>query len=486
MSLEDAFKIINNIDNCSEEEILEIYEDIINTLNSNYYYSVANEFIILLIKKINKINIKLELIKEYFMNEFDSSGIFNLFRAISNLNYDEKLIIFKELFSRFKFDEVSDVLDIPTNLKLGIELEYSDVAYNALEKLFENDSINALMKTLKIDDKYCDKIIDKTIFKPISDSSKWVFTVEMDNDRMPEVSTPILKNNISDLNSLKAMFYIFYILGAKVNDWTALQVNVGADYFEGNINAIKYFLSIWGECEELFYKIANKENETIRYYADEMAKPIKENIQRTFNDDDFKLDNKDDFYKFLYNIQVRDELKEILEFPCIDDYYIQCMYSKYINIENEEEKYEIFRNLLDIDKYLIDRIKCTSVNFTHMMTDKGMDGRIEFRMFNNTDDFETILLNITLVGRIMYVCRELANGNIELLERYNNLLNKDVLEEEKLDLLLSLLFDDNTKDIFKKRWQSIKDKAVYENFSTGEATFKTNNQNIQYKKTTNN
>ena len=67
-----------------------------------------------------------------------------------------------------------------------------------------------------------------------------------------------------------------------------------------------------------------------------------------------------------------------------------------------------------------------------------------------------------------------------------NLLNKDVLEEEKLDLLLNLLFDDNAKDIFKKRWQSIKDKAVYENFSTGEATFKTNNQNIQYKKTTNN
>lgn len=486
MSLEDAHKIINNIDNYSEEEILEIYEDIINTLNSNYYYSAATDFIILLIKKINAINIKLELIKEYFMNEFDFSGIFNLFRAISDLNYDEKLIIFKELFSRFKFDEVSDVLDIPTNLKLGIELEYSDVAYNALEKLFENDSINALMKALKIDDKYCDKIIDKTIFKPISDSSKWVFTVEMDNDRMPEVSTPILKNNISDLNSLKAMFYIFYILGAKVNDWTALQVNVGADYFEGNINAIKYFLSIWGECEELFYKIANKENETIRYYADEMAKPIKENIQRTFNDDDFKLDNKEDFYKFLYNIQVRDELKEILEFPCIDDYYIQCMYSKYINIENEEEKYEIFRNLLDIDKYLIDRIKCTSVNFTHIMSNTGIDGRIEFRLFNNTDDFDTILQNITLVGRIMYVCRELANGNIELLERYNNLLNKDVLEEEKLDLLLNLLFDDNAKDIFKKRWQSIKDKAVYENFSTGEATFKTNNQNIQYKKTTNN
>ena len=486
MSLEDAHKIINNIDNYSEEEILEIYEDIINTLNSNYYYSAATDFIILLIKKINAINIKLELIKEYFMNEFDFSGIFNLFRAISDLNYDEKLIIFKELFSRFKFDEVSDVLDIPTNLKLGIELEYSDVAYNALEKLFENDSINALMKALKIDDKYCDKIIDKTIFKPISDSSKWVFTVEMDNDRMPEVSTPILKNNISDLNSLKAMFYIFYILGAKVNDWTALQVNVGADYFEGNINAIKYFLSIWGECEELFYKIANKENETIRYYADEMAKPIKENIQRTFNDDDFKLDNKEDFYKFLYNIQVRDELKEILEFPCIDDYYIQCMYSKYINIENEEEKYEIFRNLLDIDKYLIDRIKCTSVNFTHLFSKNSLDGRIEFRLFNNTDDFDTILQNITLVGRIMYVCRELANGNIELLERYNNLLNKDVLEEEKLDLLLNLLFDDNAKDIFKKRWQSIKDKAVYENFSTGEATFKTNNQNIQYKKTTNN
>ena len=245
---------------------------------------------------------------------------------------------------------------------------------------------------------------------------------------------------------------------------------------------LKYFLSIWEECEELFFKIANKENTTIRIYADEMARPIKKNIQRTFSEEEnFKLDNKDDFDRFLYNIQVRDRLKEIV-------FYLGNgpKFSKYLDAESEDEKYALYKELLDSDNDILDRVKCTSVNFTHIMSNTGIDGRIEFRLFNNIMDFDTILQNITLVGRIMYVCRELANGNIELLERYNNLLNKDVLEEEKLDLLLNLLFDDNAKDIFKKRWQSIKDKAVYENFSTGEATFKTNNQNIQYKKTTNN
>ena len=484
MTLEKACNIINNIDNYSEEMLLETYEDIINILNSNYYYSVANDFIILFIKKIKDTNIKLELIKEYFLDEFNISGLFNLFRAISGLEFDEKVVILKDLYSEFKFDEVKEVLDIPNNLKLGIELEYTDLSYNAIAKLFENDSINAFMKTIEIDEKYWNKIIGKTVFKPISDSKKWIFSTEMDNNRMPEVSTPILKNNIKDLNALKAMYYILQVLGAKVNDWTALQVNVGAEYFENNAKAIKYLLSIWSECEELFYKIANKENETIRIYADEMAMPIKENIQRTFaEDEDFKLDNKEDFYRFLYNVQVRDELKKLLEFPCIDDYQ---EYTKYINADTEDVRYEVFRKLIDSDKFLIDRIKCTSVNFTHMMDKNIMDGRIEFRLFNNTDDFETILLNITLVGRIMEVCKELSNGNIELLERYSNLLNKNVSEEEKLDLLLDLLFNDDTKEVFKKRWTSVKDKAVYKAFSTGEKTFNTNDDIKQLKKTTNN
>ena len=479
MTMIEIDNIINNIDNYNDEELLKIHNDVYKTLFESYRFIEADEFVILLIKKIKDINTKITLIKRYLM---DPIRLYNLFKSISNLSYDDKKIILKAIFNN-KYESIKETLDIPSNYKFGLELEYNELSFNALELLFKSDSINALMDVLEVDHNISNDIINNTVFKYVSDYSKWRMSVEMDDEHLPELSTPILYNNIDDLNKLKAFYSIMETLKAKVSGWTALQINVGVDSFK-NTEAFKYLFSIWEECEELFYKIANKEGTVIRPYASNMARPIKEDIQNSFNEGfSFEVNTEDDLYRLLYNIQVRDDLYLLLKYPFIeneDDFY------KYVNAENEEEKYEVFRNLLTYSKKdIMNRIKCKSINFTHMSPwDKENKGRIEFRLFNNIMDFETIKLNIELIGKLVYVSNELADKNINLLDKYNELLNIDVSEEEKLNLLLDLLFDDsNKKDIFKRRWESVNDKSLYSRFSTGKPTFKVD-KNKQLKKTT--
>lgn len=479
MTMLEVDKIIDNFDSYSDLELLKMHDDIYNSLFESYRFIEAEEFVVLLIKKIKDVNAKINLIKKYLI---DPIRLYNIFKSVSNLSYDDKKIVFKALFNN-KYESITETLDIPDNYKIGLELEYNELSYNGLELLFADDSINALMDVLGIDKNISNNICKNTTFKNTVDYSKWHISVEMDDERLPELSTPILHNNIEDLNKLKAFYYIMETLEAKVSGWTALQINVGVDSFK-NTCAFKYLLSIWEECEELFFKIANKEGTTIRPYASDMARPIKEAIQDSFdNDYSFEVHTNEDLYRFLYNIQVREDLYLLLKYPFIendDDFY------KYVNAENEEEKYEVFRNLLNYSKKdIMSRIKCKSINFTHMSPwDEDNKGRIEFRLFNNIMDFDTIMLNIELIGRLVYVCNELADKNVTLLDKYNELLNKNVSEKEKLDLLLDLLYEDsNKKDIFKHRWESVNDKSAYTKFSTGKPTFKVD-KNKQLKKTT--
>lgn len=470
MNFEEIEKIIKNINNYSDNQILKMYEDIYNNLIENYYFIEAEEFIIIVIKKIKDTTIKTKLIKKYLT---DPLNINNLIKSTNNLEFEEKKKIFKEIYSKYKFEKITELLDIPNDINLGIELEYTDLSYNLLEKLFNNDSIKDLMRVLEIDEEICEEITTNTIFKETSEYNKWNFTVEMDDERQPELSSPILKNEIKDLNTLKAFHYILYALNAKISGYNALQINVDANYFDGNIDGLKYLLSIWAECEEIFYKIANKENETIRFYASDMAKPIKQNIQKTFNEKySFKIETEREFYKFIYNIQVRENLQTLLNTNILEKN------DKFKNL-TENEKAEIFTNLFTEKKEIISKIKCKSINFIHMDWYKINKGRIEFRIFNNTMDFETILLNITLIGKLIHVSKELANKNNQLLEKYQKLLETNKTEEEKLDTLLNLLFNDNIKEKFKKRWESIKDKTEYNIFYTGEKTFEPYNN---YKK----
>ena len=280
-----------------------------------------------------------------------------------------------------------------------------------------------------------------------------------------------MKNTIDCLSQLKSICLLFKALCAKTHGGTGLHINIGIDYFNGNIDALKYLLLIWGECEELFFKIANQENDEIRVCADTMSIPIKENIQKTFEENAiFTLNNQDDMNRFLYNIQVRKRLNNLLGFS-----HGNLEFELY-NAHTEEKKYSIFKKYLNEKSKNDTSIRFTSVNFNHMTwNNNNKNGRIEFRLFNSTLDFEIIIENILLISKLFETSLALANNSFNKYQCFNKLLNKNVNEEEKLDLLLDLLFDyEKEKDIFRKRWFSVKENSSYKKFYTGKKTFKLN------------
>lgn len=466
----DVFDFLNSIDTLSLEDIYEKIYNIINNLHQSDFYGFENEFKIAAIKAIDNIDIKTELIKDYFYKHrnIDDCYSFNcIISCVENLNEEDVVKIFNNLFSNFKFEETINCLNIPNNLNFGVELEYSDVSFEDIKKLFETNTIIPLMKSLDIPECLINQIINNIDFEKKNQFNNWNFSMEGRNLSLPEASSPIMNNTLVDLNEINFICTLFKVLGAKTNGGTGLHINVDTNYFNSNINALKYLLLIWGECEEIFYKIANQENEEMRNCSNNMAVPIKMNIQKTFDGgNNITLHNKKNFDKFIYNIQVSERFEKILMFR-FSNLSFELSFAK-----TEEERYKIFRKYLEEMRNKEACIRYTSLNFTHMTWYKQDKGRIEFRLFNSNLDFEIIMQNLLLIGKLMETCLELANNSLSKKEKFTELLNRDISEEDKLNLLLDLLFDsEQEKEIFRRRWNSIKDKDSYSKFKSGYETF---------------
>ena len=454
--------------NClSDQEIFDMFE---NFAYSEYVES-AEEIDIQAVRCIKDINLKIEFIKREFFYEFDnkrSCWCWNhIIESISDLDNESKTYILNNLFLNQSFGESTQLLNIPTNLKFGVELEYFDVYYDDFCKLFKNNNIETIMEALGIPSDLIKQIKENSIFEEKGSFNNWVFYKETMNERLPEAASPIMINTPNCLNQIKAVSLLFKVLYAKINDFTALHINIGADYFGDNTEALKYLLLIWSECEELFYKIANEEGKIIRKKANVWAKPIKGNIQKTLkNKQKISLETEDDFTTFIYNVQVRDRLREIIS-KTFGRYNLELSdsdsYKKCLAVFKQYQQYEKSQNT---------KVKHTSINFNHMTWGKQLGGRMEFRIFNNSLDYEIIMQNILLIGKLIETSLLLANNNEDKRQKLIELLAVKISEEKKLTLLLNLLFDnDNEKEIFKKRWSSVKSNPSYNTFYTGRRTF---------------
>lgn len=402
----------------------------------------------------------------------NSKKLYNFLKPINEYTETEKNKTLYEFFkNEKKFLLWKRLLDLPENLKFGLEIEVASLPLETIELLFESNSIEEIMRILGVPTDVAEKIIKYSEFGKKSMPNKWIFSKESGLEES-EASSPILQNKLNDLNQVVAICTLLEALDAKLNGGTGLHINIGVDFLECNEKAIENLLKIWGECEELFYKMANPEGEEIRVVAQNMAAPIKENIQNFFEDDgSVILNTEEDMERFLYKIQARDRMKDV-----ILPYSNLGLEFEYYCARTEEQKFHIYqlyeRGIKERRENNDSRVRWTSINFNHMKWNTDNPGRIEIRIFNSSLDPEIIFQDLVLIGRVFYVCLENAKNPEFKKQEFQELLSHNVSEERKVNNLLNLLFDDEEqKKIFFKRWKSVRGIRDYEKFKSGKDTF---------------
>jgi len=438
MKFNEISAFLENIDEHTEQEILSNMQYINTYFRQTKYWPFIKEYLEGIIKIADKDKILFELFK------------------------DEK-----------KFSLREEKIDFPEKLKFGVEIEVADLPLDAIQYAFESNSIETIMKILEVPSEFSDKIIRNSEFGKKSEPSKWIFSREATSDAS-EASSPIMQNNVYDLNQIVAICTLLKALNAELNGGTGLHINVGADYLECNEKAIENLLKIWGECEELFFKIANPEGEVMRVVAHNMATPIKENIQDFFEGDgSVTLNTDEDLEKFLYQIQARNRMYEIVSwsnFGPENNVEYDLNFAK-----TDEERFKIYQRYEKGMREKGDtnsKVRWTSINFNHMKWNSNNPGRIEIRIFNSSLEPEIIFQDLLLVGKMFQVSLENAkNPNYKKTE-FEKLFLRDVTETVKVNNLLNLLFDDESqRKIFKDRWQSVRNNKDYKKYKSGRDTF---------------
>lgn len=232
-----------------------------------------------------------------------------------------------------------------------------------------------------------------------------------------------------ELGKICKMADILKDIGLKETEECGGHIHFDYGYFEddgtGGVRSAINLAMIWREAEELFYKISNAPGNPTRTRIDKMGGTI-------------------DFFPAEYrnkDISDPDVQEEIMG-----------------RLKKTKEKGVNFSNIGDPDK-----------------------NTIEFRIPNGTLDKEVLVQNIKLFGALMRVSKDMTLNPEKYGDKLSDYLDKDKTEREKLEALLSLLFEsEDDKKIYRERWDSVKDEVVYDKVSDyTDETFRRGNYTLR-------
>ena len=226
------------------------------------------------------------------------------------------------------------------------------------------------------------------------------------------------------------------------------QINIGIDYLD-TAEAILNFYEIYGNVEELLFYISNEEGQVIRknIYENKYMKPFSGGIGNLEIDEEI---TRDDVIRMFTSIEDYTTLEFLDD---IED-------AKYIRMADMREE----------------RPKAKSIpvfEFKKNTVCLRRANRLEFRIPNGSVNYEVWRDNIRLYGRIVEVAKETAdifkNGirnerDLEKLSLKEELKVEEKTLEEKLFVLMDLLFEDNEiKKIYMDRFYTLQNKIKQEN-----------------------
>lgn len=203
----------------------------------------------------------------------------------------------------------------------------------------------------------------------------------------------------------------------EVNGNAAGQINLGLDYLDTK-EAILSFYEIYGNCEELLYYISSEEGQIFRQsiYSSSRIKPLSEIIGKRVIDEDL---SRGEVIRLFSNDNSRDSGIKGLS------------YKK---------------------------------NSVCLRGTNNSDYRFEFRIPNGGCNYKTWIDNIRLYGKMMERAKQIADlmkkeyltpEEENLIRLKIDLQDMNLSLEDKLDLLMELLFDDEEiKQIYYRRYNA--------------------------------
>ncbi len=239
----------------------------------------------------------------------------------------------------------------------------------------------------------------------------WISKIDCSLRRGVEVVSPILTDKKEDIEDIYMICSFLEKCRQHVSERCGGHIHIGADYLKSKEAYVNLF-EIWGNAEEILYKITNEKNTIPRSTIDEVAAPVSVTLNIEIE-------------KGTINLEKDEELDEFI---------------KVIKGTQRDNRY-VGLNLLNINN-----IKNT----------------IEFRIPNGTINPDTWIENIRLFGRIIQISQRLAE--IEKQTEYSkedarlfqlkNKLKEDIPEQEKMETLLELLFSEEERQVYRERYDT--------------------------------
>ncbi len=247
--------------------------------------------------------------------------------------------------------------------------------------------------------------------------------MSLSNEDGLEVVSPVLTDTKEDVEEIYMTCEMLKQVGQEANEKCGAHVHIGADYLKSK-QAYVNLLEMWGNTERIMYIISNEPQSIPRGVTSTHAEPISYKFNRAIEEESIKLREEEDLKAFIPELQ---------------------------RVQGNKER---------------------GLNLLNINHEKNT---IEFRIANGTINPDVWIENIRLFGRIVQKSQELAEiqekGSIteeekkrlELMEA----LKKDILDKEKLEILLEILFEEEEKEIYRKRYLE-NDRILryyqYENF----------------------
>lgn len=378
IALFEKFDIKTLLKAFTHEELQEIGHDFLNKMKPTYVplkaiFVVASQNTNLIIESFNEAQTvaeKMEYIKNvhytfgpnnnleaFLINQIDDSEI----RYLLDTNEERK----KDIYTT---NNNIKLMDISPEITIGVELE---VVHDKAAKL---KNIPSLFGTFEI--------INETT---------------LENEF--EVISPILHYTNKDLTTLASVCDTLEKMGFSTNG-TGGHIHIGANYLKSKED-YAMFLYLYGNCENIIYKITDRASTQKRKNALTFASKIKEELLESITSGELEENNT--LLGYIYSIKK------------------------------------------------ISKTRCRGLNLQNINNPEK--NTIEFRMGNGEISFKELLANINLFTRLIQVSHDLNTK-----ENQNPLVKKigqEPDERKRLDLLLDLLFTTKEeKEIYKERYES--------------------------------